>query len=61
MEEREYCTKYHVLSTKYNVRSTHRGGQARYDIPANYECPTPNVELRRWKTYNYPNALLGTK
>jgi hypothetical protein len=40
---------YDVLSTKYKVeiRSTHRGGQARYDIQANCECPTPNVELRR--------------
>jgi hypothetical protein len=54
---------YDVLSTKYKVeiRSTHRGGQARYDIQANDECPTPNVELRRRKTYNYQNALLGTK
>ena len=60
MEERKFCTKYHVLSTKYNVRSTHRGGQARYDIPANDECPTPNVELRSRKTHNYLNALLCT-
>ena len=49
------CTRY-----KVEIRGTHRGGQARYDIPANDECPTPNVELRSRKTYNYLNALLGT-
>jgi hypothetical protein len=43
-------TKYHVLSTclpqagKVEIRGTHRGGQARYDIQANDECPTLNVE-----------------
>jgi hypothetical protein len=52
----QISTKYHVPSTMYKVEI--RG--TRYDIPANIECRTPNVELRRRKTYNYPNALLGT-
>ena len=59
MEERKFCTKYHVLSTKYNVPAFRRQAKYKYDIQANDECPTLNVELRRRKTYNYPNAILG--
>jgi hypothetical protein len=59
MEKRKDCTKYYVLSTRYNVRSTRYEVQSRkYEVPTetNVEYQTPNIELRRRKTYDYLNA-----
>ena len=47
---------YQVQCTKYQVRSTHRGGQAKYDIQANDECPTPIEEYRKGTKYKVPST-----
>ena len=59
MEERDDCTKDNLVQcTRYKVLSRNTKYEIRYF--GNDECQTLNFELRRRKTYNYPNALLGT-